>query len=201
VAATLDQTEERLRHDAPGGGAADHARQQALDQASGPPILQRGEDCGQARGQRLGRRADRRGIGEETAQQAGEIGPHQHAGHLGLGDHMRADEPPERPAEAGLLRRDDRGMGNGNAERMAEQRGDSEPIREASDHARLGGGFQQVPPQAGRQRETARTERGHEDEKAAGEKTMAAERAAIRRIRVLPHRGGHCIHAAVTARA
>ena len=57
VAATLDQAVERAGDHAPGGRAADDARQKALDQTPGAPILQRGEDARQARRQRLGRRA------------------------------------------------------------------------------------------------------------------------------------------------
>src|SRR5512146_1698493 len=46
-------------------------------------------------------------------------------------------ERAERAADTVLSRRNDRGVRNGNAERMTEQRGHGEPVGEPADHGRL----------------------------------------------------------------
>ena len=55
-----------------------------------------------------------------------------------------ATKPPERVAEPRLLRRQDRGMRDRQAERVAEQRGDGEPVGHAADEPGFGGIPQQV---------------------------------------------------------
>jgi hypothetical protein len=88
-------------------------------------------------------------VGQEAMQDAGQVEPVQHAGHLPGGGHVVGDEAAQRAPEAGFLRRDDRGVRDGDAERMAEQRGDGEPVGEAADDAGLRGGAQQVGRVAG----------------------------------------------------
>ena len=70
---------------------------------------------------------------------------------LGLGEDVVGDEAAERPAEPRLLRRDDGGVRDRQAERMAEQRGDREPVGDAADEPGLGRGLQQVGHDAVRQ--------------------------------------------------
>ena len=48
------------------------------------------------------------------------------------------EEIGQRLADAVLVARDDRGVGDGQAERVAEQSGDREPVGQPADHRRLG---------------------------------------------------------------
>ena len=68
----------------------------------------------------------------------------QHAGDLAAGEHVGGDEAAERRAQPLLLVRDDGGVRDRHAERVAEQRGDREPVGDAADEAGLGRGLQQV---------------------------------------------------------
>ena len=82
-------------------------------------------------------------------QDARHIEPCEHAGNLVRRDDMGRDEPPQRAAEPVLLARDDGGVRDRQAERVAEQRGDREPVGDAADEPGLGGGFQQAAPHPG----------------------------------------------------
>src|SRR5574338_1238202 len=55
-------------------------------------------------------------------------------------------EAAEAPADAILATRDDRGVRDRNAHRVAEQRGDREPVREPTHHRRLGRGAYEPEP-------------------------------------------------------
>ena len=57
------------------------------------------------------------------------------------GEEARLDELAERLAELGLALGDDGGVGDGHAERVAEQRDDGEPVGEPADHRGLGRGL------------------------------------------------------------
>ena len=65
------------------------------------------------------------------------------------------EEIGQRLADAVLVARDDRGVRDRQAERMAEQRGDREPVGQAADHRRLGERLHIAEPGIGRLR-TAR---------------------------------------------
>ena len=62
----------------------------------------------------------------------------QHVRHLGPGEDVIGDEAPECATQPLLLVRDDRGVRDGDAERVAEQRRDREPVGDATDESRLG---------------------------------------------------------------
>ena len=110
------------------------------------------------------RGARRGGVGEEAVQDAGQVEAGEHAGDLVAGEHVGGDEAAERGAETLLLGRDDGGVGDRDAERVAEQRGDREPVGDAADEAGLGGGLQQVGGGGGGEGVAAERERGHQDE-------------------------------------
>ena len=79
-----------------------------------------------------------RRVGEEAADRAGDVDvahpPRDHRGD----QEIVAQEGGEGLADPVLVARDDRGVRDRDAERMAEQGGDREPVGEAADHRRLG---------------------------------------------------------------
>ena len=110
-------------------------------------------------------------------QNAWKIEAAQHPGDLVGSEDVGGDEAAEGGAKALLLVWDDRGMGNRDAEGMAEQRGDREPVGDAADKTGLRGGLEEVGGGRGRQRIAAQGEGGHQHEKCGGEGPMAAQRA------------------------
>ena len=119
----------------------------------------------------------RDGVGQEAVQDAGQVEAGQHTRDLVGGEHVGGDEAAERGAEPLLLVRDDGGVRDRDAERMAEQRGDREPVGDAADEAGLGGGLEQVGGEPGGQRVAAERQRGHQDQQRGGEGPVAAQRA------------------------
>ena len=92
---------------------------------------------------------------------------------------MRGDEAAKRTSEPLLLSGNDRGMRDRQAERMTEQRGDREPVRDATDEASLGGRGQQVGAPTGRDCEQAdQDQRRHQHEQRGGEGLVAPQYAA-----------------------
>jgi hypothetical protein len=69
------------------------------------------------------------------------------------------DKSPDADPNAVLALGDDRGMGDGQAERVTKQRGDREPIRQRADHSRLGEGADEAHPEVAPFQE----QRTHED--------------------------------------
>ena len=164
VAAALDQAVQRACHHPAGARAAQDARHDARDEAAGAAVLHGGEDARQHGGERDRRGARRGGIGEEAMQDAGQVEARQHAGDLVGGEHVGGDEAAEGGAETLLLVGDDGGVRDRDAERVAEQRGDREPVGDAADEARLGGGLQQVGGSGGGEGVAAQREGGHQDQ-------------------------------------
>ena len=92
-------------------------------------------------------------------------------------DHVARQEVPlheraERAADAILLRRHDRRVRNRNAERMAEERRDREPVGEPADHRRFHRRAHDAEPRL------ARLERARDDEQHRGARRAAASRGA-----------------------
>ncbi|MFK4543212.1 hypothetical protein RKD29_002808 [Streptomyces tendae] len=103
-------------------------------------VAQHGEGAPQGGGQ-LGRHPV--GVlryGEPGAEAAADADGAQPLAHDGLGEEVLPDELAQRDAELVLLLRDDRGVRDGDAQRVAEEGGDREPVGERADHAGLGGG-------------------------------------------------------------
>ena len=72
-------------------------------------------------------------------QNAGQVEPRNDAGYPSAGDHVVGDEAAQRATKTLLLVRDDRGVRDRDAERVAKQRGNGEPVGDAPDEAGLGG--------------------------------------------------------------
>ena len=77
-------------------------------------------------------------------QYSGQVEAGQDAGHLAPGEDVLGDEAAERLAEPFLLVRDDGGVRDREAERVAEQGGDGEPVGDAADEAGFRRRLQQV---------------------------------------------------------
>ena len=75
---------------------------------------------------------------EEAAGRAGDVDALHPPRDDRRDQEILLEEVGERFADAVLVARDDRGVRDRQAERMAEQRGDREPVGEAADHRRLG---------------------------------------------------------------
>ena len=98
---------------------------------------------------------------EEAAGRAGDVEPlHPPRDHR-RDQEILLEEAGERLADPVLVARDDRGVRDRQAERMAEQGGDREPVGEAADHRRLGEGLDVAEPRdsAARTRARRRTPR------------------------------------------
>ena len=137
-------------------------RDRALDDAAEPLVVEAFEDVGdQARRAGADARAFAgRGL-EEAAGRAGDVDvAHPPRDHR-RDQEILLEEIGERLADPVLVARDDRGVRDRQAERMAEQRGDREPVGEAADHRRLGEGVDVAEPRI------VRLERAGGDEHAA----------------------------------
>ena len=75
------------------------------------------------------------------------------------GEEIVLEEVGERVADPVLVARDDRGVRDRQAERMAEQRGHREPVGEAADHRRFGEGADEAEPRIEMARARARRRR------------------------------------------
>ena len=138
------QAVQRPGNHAPRAGAAQDARHDARQHPPGAPVLHRRQQARQAAGERHRRRPRRAGVGQEPAQDRRQVQLLQHAGDFPLGKDMGGDEPAKRPAQSGLLIGQDGGMRDRQPERMAKQRGDREPVGDAANKPRSGGGPQQL---------------------------------------------------------
>lgn len=78
-------------------------------------------------------------LGEPRAEPAADADGPQPLPYDVLREEVLADELTERDAQLILLGGDDRGVRDGQPERMPEQRGHGEPVRQRAHHARLGG--------------------------------------------------------------
>ncbi len=154
MAPALDDAAQPARDQPSGGGAAEHARQQPGENAPRAPVLHRGQHPRKRAGERLRRRPGRDRIGKKAVQHARQVQPMHDVRHLGAGEDVVGDEPPERAAQPFLFVRNDRGVRDRDAEWMAEQRRHREPVGDAADEARLGRGQQ---PRGSRRRAAARS--------------------------------------------
>ena len=90
---------------------------------------------------------------------------------------VRPEELRERIADPILVARHDRGVGDRQAERVAEQRGDREPVRQTADHRRLGKRADEPERGVdGDERAAGEERRGHEHEQPGGDDPHADER-------------------------
>ena len=126
--AAFDQAVQGPRDDLAGAGTAEDARHQARHHPSGSAVLDRRQKLRQHAGQCHGQGSGRGGIGQEAVQDAGQVQLAQHRRDVLLGEHVVRDEAPECQAQTLLLPGDDGGVGDGDAEGMAEQGGDREPV-------------------------------------------------------------------------
>ena len=194
MAAALDQAVQRARHHLAGARPAQHARHDAGDQAARAAVLHGGEDAWQHGGERRRGRARRGGVGEEAVQDAGQVEAGEHPGDLIGGEHMGGDEAAERGAETFLLLRDDGGVRDRDAEWVAEQRGDREPVGDAAHEARFRGRLEQVGGGGGRKGIGAQGEGGHQNEEGRGEGSMTTQRAPGFGVLV---RGDHAVRSSL----
>jgi hypothetical protein len=103
------------------------------------------------------------------------------------------DELAELGRQLVLLARHERGVRDAQAERVAEQRGDREPVGEPAHHPGLGGGAQEAGRGPVGQREADQEHDGGDDEQTGGAALGAAQPGDVGRQqgRDDQRRGGH----------
>ena len=175
VAVAVDEGAEGAGHDRAAAGAAEHAGGEAGHGAAGAAVFHGGQDAGEHLGERLGGGTRRGAIGEEAGEDGGHVEPPEHATDLAGRDDVPGDEGAEGAAEPGLLPRDDGGVRDGDAERVTEQGGDREPVREAAHEPGLGAGLNEVRPEALGHGVAHDDEGGHGQEQSEGEALVADE--------------------------
>ena len=163
VPPALDHLAQRAADHPAGAGAAEDARQRCGPSARrARPSSMRGQQPRQQGRQRLGGRAGGGRVGRGSGcRMPGRSSWPRNCDDLRAGEHVPGDEPAERAAQPLLLARDDGGVRDRQAERVAEQRGHREPVGDAADEAGLGGGLQQVGGDARRQRVGGHRQRRH----------------------------------------
>jgi hypothetical protein len=118
-----------------------------------------------------------RRVCQESMHDAGQVQLAKDIGHLGVGEHMRRHEPAERLAQALALVGDDGGVWNWYAERVAKQRGYSEPIGDTADESSLGRGLQEAFPPTRRDKIARHGQGGHQDQQAGREQAVLTQGA------------------------
>eukprot|EP01037_Dinobryon_pediforme_P005495 gene5496-5550_t len=184
VASAFHQAAQGSADNAAGGLPTEDAGDDAAGDAAGAAVFYGGEDAGQQGGEGFGGGAGGARVGQELLDDAGEVEPGEGSGDFGLGEDVAGDEAAEGAAEALLLLGDDGGVRDRQAERVAEQRGDGEPVGDAADESGLGGGLQELLRPTRRYRVAGQGESGHEHEQAGGEGAVAGQAASRREIRI-----------------
>ena len=129
------------------------------------------------------------GIGQPLAAPAGDLGAVDLLAHHLVGEEVRAHELPEGGAHLVLAGGDDRGVRDGQAEGVAEQCGDREPVGQGADHRCLGPCLQVAEPPVraradGHDRD--RVDRGGQDEQPGGHGLHPAQTRATGLVRPPP---------------
>ena len=171
-------------------------RDRAFDDATEAFVIQTFEDVGdQARRAGANARPFARRRLEEAAGGSGDIEPLHPPGNHRRNEEVLLEEGRERLADPILIARDDRGVRDGQAKRVAEQRRDGEPVGEAADHGRLGEGFGVAEPGLCRFQSAREGEHGGHDEEQAGGDDLHPLRARLRGIEAGQSAVGHRPHA------
>ena len=134
----IDRGVERLAQDRRDIERGEPLRHRLADHPAQPLGIERADDVGDQARRALPQpaRLVRRGAGggQEAAGGAGEIEPAHPPRHHRGDQEILAQEGGERVADPILVARDDRGVRDRQAERVAEQRGHREPVGKTADH-------------------------------------------------------------------
>ena len=155
----------------------------ALDDPAEPLVVEAFEDVGdQPRGAGADPRAFAgRGL-EEAAGRAGDVEllhpPRDHR----RDEEILLEEIGERFADPVLVARDDRGVRDRQAERVAEQGGDREPVGKAADHRRFGEGLDVGEPRIVRLERAGGDEHRRHHDQQAGRDDLHPLRAGLRGV-------------------
>ncbi len=197
VAVLADRGGERLAERACDIERPEARRDRALDHPAEPFLIERAEDVGnQPRGAAAQAAVARAGrAGKEPPGRSGEIDPAHPPRHHPRHQEVGAQEARETVADPVLVARDDRGVRDRQAERVAEQGGDREPVGEPADHRRLGECADEAPAvRAMLEQAGERIEQGHRDEQPGGGNPHPAD-AALRGVEAMEPGPGQQIHA------
>ena len=124
----------------------DLAAERGFGRATDPFGIERGQDLGNQAGDPFADAAGApRRIGQPAADHPRRIQPLQPPRHDLGGQEIGAQECRHAVGDAILVGRDDRGVRDRQAQRMAEQRGYRKPVGQSADHRRLGKGGKIAP--------------------------------------------------------
>ena len=149
MAVAVDRGLQRLAEDRRDVERAQPHRHRGADHAAQPLGIERSDEVGdqprRAETQPAALLRTLAGCGEEAAGCAGEVQPSHPSRHDRGSEEVLAQEGGEAVADPVLVARDDRGVRDGQAERVAEQRGHREPVGQPADHRRFGKGAHRSP--------------------------------------------------------
>ena len=97
------------------------------------------------------------------------------------GEEVALDEGAEAPADVVLAVRDDRGVGDRDAERVPEQRGHREPVGQRTDHGRLGRG-----PHVGEPRDVVLERAGDEEDDGRADQQAGGDPLHVGQVALAP---------------
>ncbi len=158
-------------------------RDRAFDDAAQPLVIEAFENVGdQARGAGADPGAFAGRCLEEAAGRPGDVDILHSPRDDRRDQEIFLEEIGERLADPVLVARDDRGVRDGQAERVAEQRGDREPVGEAADHRRLGECLDVGQPGILRLERAGGDENAGHHHQQAGRDDLHALRARLRRV-------------------
>ena len=146
VPVAVDQGAQAPRHHRRQVVVVQQARQQARQQLPRPAGLQPVQQVRHHARDAALRHLRHVRVQQHALHQQRQVDPGQRPVDVGLGEHVVGDEAAQRAAQPVLLRRQDRGVRDRQAERMAEQSGDREPVRDPADQSRPPRGTQHVKP-------------------------------------------------------
>ena len=119
---------------------------------------------------------------EEAADRAGEVDvAHPPRDHR-RDEEILPEEIGQRLADPVLVAGNDRGVRDRQAKRMAEQRGDREPVGQSADHRRLGEGLHIAEPGIGSFELTGGDEHRRHDQQQPGCRRLHPGRARLNRV-------------------
>ena len=156
----------------PGAGAGDEPRRRVV-------ARQLAEEADETAGEAEGVA----GLGQPVGGVAAELHPAQPVLERGGVEEVRLEEAADVAGGAGLVRRQERGVRDRQAERAAEQRLDREPVGEAADHAGLGHRLHEPGPAR-----LGAEEVGGEEDRDEGEQRAGREAAGAREGVEVSHR-------------
>jgi len=189
----LDGTRQKLTEHGRVGAAVEVTPHQGEDGVGEDPLVERVQQRGDARRELASDHRRHVRLGEALGEAAYQPCFDDLRGHGVGGEEVAGDEFTQLGSELVLLARDQRGMRDAQAERVAKQRRDSKPVGDAADHGGLRGSAQEARRGVVRQGERREEDQRGQHQQAGGGALHAAQRGrvALEQSGHLSQRCGH----------